>query len=122
MDACGRVEFDRLRYVAVPSKAVDDIDTHAGGQAHLAKVALEGSIHRLGLAAEYGGRVVLGHCQRVAAVHPPVPGLALVDGSTGCGGPSRTLPHNCTHATHLNGVRIDAGHTSQNMLPTATGD
>ena len=64
--------------------------------AHLAEVALEGSIHSLGLAAEYGGCVILRHCQGVAAMHPPIARLVFVDLATSSGRPSRTLLHVCT--------------------------
>lgn len=67
--------------------------------AHLSKVALEGAVDRLRLAAENGGCVILGHSQRVAAVHPVVAWLVLMDLATRCWRPSWTLPHICNMLT-----------------------
>ena len=49
-----------------------------GRQPYLTKIALEGAVDSLRLAAQYGGSVVLGRCKRVTAMHPIVSRLVLV--------------------------------------------
>ena len=60
---------------------------------HLSKIALKGAVDSIWLAAQNCGCVILGHCQRVAAVHPVVLRTVRVNPATGSWRPSRTLLH-----------------------------
>ena len=59
----------------------------------LPKVALEGAVDSLWLAAQNCGCVVFGDSQGVASVHPIVAWLVLMDLATGGWGPPWALLH-----------------------------
>ncbi len=61
----------------------------------LSKVALEGAVDSLGLAAQNRSCVVFGDSQGVATVHPVVAWLVFMDLATGGWGPPRALLHIC---------------------------
>ena len=62
---------------------------------HLSKVALKGAIDSLRFAAQNCGCVILGHGQRVAAVHPVVLRVVRVYPATGGWRPPRAFLDIC---------------------------